>query len=230
MALLLFALACGLGWGLVRARLRGQAPRFLRAHVEPLTLLCDDRQFEQASAAATWPAELRRRLSAGNARVCLAVGPGVEFFPRWDEVVRRRGPEDVSSHVLRHRQRALARARPCGALPSGRAGDLDFPCPDPRVLVGCEALVDLALALSERPAGACLAAFRLGLWICDSGLKLKTLDAELGFVPTADGSALEPLPSSVEEAVAALEVGNGPVVLPALRTDPDAAVPSGWAA
>lgn len=202
----------------------------LRAHLEPLTLLCDDGQFQQASAAASWPGELRRRFSAGRARACLAVAPGVEFFPRWDEVVRRRGPADVASHVLRHRQRALARARPCGPLPSARAGGHDFPCPDPRVLAGCEALVELALLLSGRPERACLLAFRLGLWIRDSGLKLEPLDAELGFVPTADGSDPEPSPSSAEEAAAALELGNGPVVLPALRTDPDAAVPAGWPA
>lgn len=202
----------------------GRAGQVPRAHAVPLTLLCDDAQFKQASTVATWPDELRRRPSSRGERLCVLVAPGVEFLAGWD--ARARAPHssqpglegDVMSHPLRHGQRALARARRPVPLPSAARGGHLFACPDARLLVGREELVLLAQPLCPRRRGAddCLASFRVGLWLVESDLKLACFEEELAFVPVCDGEPLVLTPTLSETDAAAQEVGNESVVLPCL--------------
>jgi hypothetical protein len=200
-------------------------PRAPRANVEPLTLLCcDERQFRQAAAAARWPEELRRNASLDGDRLCVVLGFGAELFPDWDAAVRghhRRRHDDsalpLASHPLRACLRALASPRTCRPLPLATARDERFACPDPRILVGSEALLVAALPLAA--GGSCLAAFRLGLWSREAQLDLRVPERELAYLPAADGEG-EPLHPTASELRAAVQelgkAGDGDVVLPSI--------------
>jgi len=73
-----------------------------------------------------------------------------------------------------------------------------FP-PDPRLLVGSEDLVEMALPLSEESS---LSAFRLGLWLRDADLILSVPEEEVAFLPTADEDHAPPLGMAPELVIA----------------------------
>jgi hypothetical protein len=221
LGVLLVALLLVAWWSRPRA-CSACVPRAPRANVTPLTLLCDEQQFRRASAAARWPEELRRRTSPGGDHLCVALGPGAELLPDWDAAVRARARRDeLASHPLRPSLRALASARACLPLPLGRAGGKAFACPDPRLLVGSEALVEAALPLAAEVS--CLSAFRLGLWVKEAELRLRVPEREWAYLPAADGDETALRPSASELRAALQELGGGgkaaggdDVVLPAL--------------